>query len=438
MERKVARNVQELIEIWKTDVKFEVQDDGDGGSLPFADEYDFKNIDLNFKLNLPFHHKINSKMQGYLHATIAVLKFDNCRFLDELYIGNYEWKVKFINNCEFERTIRPESRKNSLTFDSCTIRDLNFEDVVFGDDSGKNGKVRFHSCNLFDTNFRNTQFNGLVDFWNTTFHKPVIFYKTDFYKTAVFSSAMFRENTLFTYSSITDKAIFRGTKFEKGLDLSTAIISGELNLFDLRLKYFRHSKPKNDKDYESDIFEKGNIPLKNKQETYRMLKKQYESQSNNVKALDFKFLERSAQSKATINEIKRSKYREESKRVFLYRKLKALCNQAIHFLNIISNGYGKSYFLGICFTMLVGCIFFSLSMLGTSKYVFDLFSGEVFIIDNNLSQFLNFLNPTHKFDYLGKNFNYELFGDFYFWDFTGRIFISYGIYQTIQAFRKYK
>ncbi|MFL0096033.1 hypothetical protein [Tenacibaculum maritimum] len=78
-------------------------------------------------------------------------------------------------------------------------------------------------------------------------------------------------------------------------------------------------------------------------------------------------------------------------------------------------------------------------MLGTSKYTFDLILGDWFIIDDNISHFLNFLNPTHKFNYLGDDFSkYTLSPSFYIWDFVGRIFVGYGIYQTIQAFRKYR
>lgn len=51
--------------------------------------------------------------------------------------------------------------------------------------------------------------------------------------------------------------------------------------------------------------------------------------------------------------------------------------------------------------------------------------------------------PTHSFNYLTDGDNedmvkHELEKGYYAIDFLGRIFVGYGIYQTIQAFRKYK
>ncbi len=45
------------------------------------------------------------------------------------------------------------------------------------------------------------------------------------------------------------------------------------------------------------------------------------------------------------------------------------------------------------------------------------------------------MTPTHKIEYL-ENEKPKTF--FYTWDFFGRAFVSYGIFQTIQAFRKFK
>ena len=53
----------------------------------------------------------------------------------------------------------------------------------------------------------------------------------------------------------------------------------------------------------------------------------------------------------------------------------------------------------------------------------------------SVKYYFTFLTPTHKISFMDaekpKTF-------FYVWNFIGRIFISYGIFQTIQAFRKFK
>ena len=79
--------------------------------------------------------------------------------------------------------------------------------------------------------------------------------------------------------------------------------------------------------------------------------------------------------------------------------------------------------------------FFNLTILasGVYSYSFDYFKWVN--INENIKLFITFLLPTHNFDFLNTEINCSLF---YFFDFLGRIFVSYGIYQTIQAFRKYK
>ncbi|MDO5970791.1 hypothetical protein Q4Q35_13320 [Flavivirga aquimarina] len=54
---------------------------------------------------------------------------------------------------------------------------------------------------------------------------------------------------------------------------------------------------------------------------------------------------------------------------------------------------------------------------------------------NSVKYFFNFIIPTHKTNYMDelKPNNW-----FYLWDFIGRALVAFGIYQTIQAFRKYK
>ena len=54
---------------------------------------------------------------------------------------------------------------------------------------------------------------------------------------------------------------------------------------------------------------------------------------------------------------------------------------------------------------------------------------------NFLSTYVRFMNPTHDVDLFDT---FKPTGWTYFWQTWGRIFVGYGIYQTIQAFRKLK
>jgi hypothetical protein len=53
-----------------------------------------------------------------------------------------------------------------------------------------------------------------------------------------------------------------------------------------------------------------------------------------------------------------------------------------------------------------------------------------------VKQFINFLNPAHSINYIDE-LN-PFYGIPYVFDFLGRIAVGYGIYQTVQAFRKFR
>ena len=100
-----------------------------------------------------------------------------------------------------------------------------------------------------------------------------------------------------------------------------------------------------------------------------------------------------------------------------------------------SNNFRQSWWQGVKFTFLVGLapfIFFTWSLKNT-VWCLDSWSCicETFKV---FGYYPEFLNPAHKTDFVGK----DNIGDWtYLWDFIGRIFIGFGIYQTIQAFRKF-
>ena len=218
------------------------------------------------------------------------------------FVSNYTFKDHIFNidvsintadlmefaNCIFKEPFTVKNiYKSDVNFQNCTFeKEATFTDVTF------EGKVRIQSSNFKDNvSFDNTKFNDLCDFWNTTFYQVTIFYKTDFLKTTVFSRTTFFENVLFTYTLIDKVAIFRGAIFKKGLDLSTAIINGTLNLFDFNLKDFDAANILDENEYEQMITEDGIIPERNKRETFRIIKKQFENQNNHIPALDYSALE---------------------------------------------------------------------------------------------------------------------------------------------------
>tara|TARA_R110000765_G_scaffold94079_3_gene177439 strand:- start:3949 stop:5283 length:1335 start_codon:yes stop_codon:yes gene_type:complete len=444
MGRRIANDIDEFIKIWESDLKFELDDvDEEGNPVSYhVYKYDFENIEIDFELSIPFSKEIIDRMEMKIFQNIGTIKFNDCKFLHKLYIGNSDKNIEFTNNCYFEDTIRSFRFKSNLTFKNCTIKKLNFEDAIFGDElkkRDKKGKVRFRNCDLFDINFNNATFNSLADFWSCTFHYPITFYKTDFFDIVVFSAVNFKENVLFTYTLIEKLMILRGTFPEKGFDLSLAIISGRLSVFDFQFddfsSYHKIYKDLNEvlkkqnisyqKAYE-DVYEKAVsqkhlIPIENKRETFRILKNQLESQKNFIDSIPFRVMENKTLLKESYIKLANG-----------HTITRPISNIIVLSLNAISNWFGSSYVIGLLFTVSVAGLFFNLALSHIGDFVFT-----TNINDWQWRYFVQFINPTHRFDYM-KLVDENPRQWFFIWDFLSRIFIGYGIYQTIQAFRKFR
>ncbi len=332
----------------------------------------------------------------------AISNFDDCTFKEDVFFTNAIFTVEsssFINTI-FEK-------------------DVSFSNATF------EKKVRFYGAKFKGaTNFNNTKFLDLADFWNATFYSVTIFYKTDFLGTTVFSTTRFNKNVLFTYSLIDKVIIFRDTKFVLGLDLSLAIIAGEVSIFDMDINDFLDIHDTDDVgEYESNVSENGIITWKNKRETFRIIKNQLLKQNNNIDSLKFFKLETKTYSKQIHYEIfGRKELRKYFQRFIILK------------LNWWSGKYGSSWWWGVKFTLIVGVLFFYLTLLSTEHYYFGCdFKSLDFV--QLFKHYFTYMMPTHKTDFMDNEVPGKMF---YVLDFIGRIFISFGIYQTIQSFRQFK
>jgi len=445
MGRKVVKNIDELIEVWKKGVSY-IEHDPDEEDLTDFIVYKsgFSNLDIDFELRIPFLKEKLQEVEDYVHSNINPYSFTECNFLKDVYITPSDNAIQFTDNCIFEKRLFSSGNKNNITFKGCDIKELDFEDAIFGSEENKNdkkGKVRFHSCNLYNVNFRNTTFNSLADFWNSTFHNPTTFYKTDFRDITVFSAVTFKENVLFTYALIDKLMILRGAFPEKGFDISLAIINGNLSLFDFKFSdYNTYSKIHKDvratmkkysgkgayikayeEIYEDAVSYHDLIPIENKRETYRILKHQLEGQKNFIDAILFKVKESKTHLKQSWQQLRHG--------VHFFNPIS---NLGISLLNGASSWFGLSYAQAGLFTVLAATFFFNLTLshIGSFEFTWDYEQWQ-------WEYFVQFLNPTHRFDFM-KAIDPNPRTWFFIWDFIGRLFVGYGIYQFIQAFRKYK
>jgi len=382
------------------------------------------NKTINVEVSLPYIPEAHRK-HGRNSRSI---EFENCIFSQKVTIGD----------------VSRDSNEHREWIYDLVFKECQFQNIVDAENSNLDAKIRFRKCQFENVvNFRNTTFNLLADFWQSTFDKPIIFYKTDFMATTVFSGVTFKSNVLFTYTLVEKLIIFRGTIFKKGLDLSLSIISGSLSVFDIQLENFKSDiKYLIEEQFENLVSKDSEIPIKNKRETFRILKKYFENNSNVPESLRYRVREKITLFKETFYELVRfSKIQKESIGLWNIFKLKfkAFFNLFVLSANYVSNHFGVAYIQSILFTLFVGAIGYYLTILHTEKYIFDL-NFEWSILKENIPGYANFLIPTHKFSFLGEDFysEYKISNWFYVFDMAGRIAVGYGIYQTIQAFRKFR
>ncbi|CEN39444.1 pentapeptide repeat-containing protein [Capnocytophaga cynodegmi] len=109
-------------------------------------------------------------------------------------------------------------------------------------------------------------------------------------------------------------------------------------------------------------------------------------------------------------------------------------DRIILFLNKHSNNFGTSWVNGIVFIFWTGIATYSgILMTLEDSLTYNFFDLNAW--NNTLKHFLEVINVIRWINI--KPFNIELSGLSYLFLFIGRIFIGYGYYQTIQAFRKY-
>lgn len=395
---------------------------------------------INKKINIPIKLPYSSEALHDAGFRNLSIEFDNCEFNREIKInsilkgtsGNRVWSSPFtFVNCKFRKEIN-------------------------ANDSILDAKIRFRNCHFYElVKVNNTTFKELADFWRCTFYKKTIFYKTDFLNTVVFSAVTFKENVLFTYTLIDKLIILRGTNPKKGFDLSLAIISGDLGVFDFKLKEFEaidlrknvlaHLKEHPSESfakvyetkYENAVSSDGDIPINNKRETYRIIKASLESQKNVAESVPYKLLEKetfrqelkSKKKKIGNEDSLKSRWKKNKYNISIYLDRLNL------WLNQISNNHGSSYGRAFLFVVGTGWLFFYLSLIATDSFELSSQIND-WEFNKGLRYFMQYLLPTHKFDYMGESV--KLTPSFYVFDFIGRTIVGYGIYQFIQAFRKYR
>ncbi|MCK4664952.1 MAG: hypothetical protein KAT68_18930 [Bacteroidales bacterium] len=176
----------------------------------------------------------------------------------------------------------------------------------------------------------------------------------------------------------------------------------------------------------------------------RLLKHIAKEQDSQIDALNFHSLEMEAYRRELNNKTNKRRLFVWIKKVSTTIKKWIIKKQwedkIILHLNKYSNNHGLSWWRGFLFTLVVGFIFFSIYtpiLLGRSlDFSWDGISEWGMIFKNHIKYYPAFLNPAHSFKFM-KSVSTNYFGWSLVVDTLGRIAVGFGIYQTIQAFRKY-
>ena len=384
--------------------------------------------------------------------------------------------VTAIHNCVFE---------NETTIQNCTFNG-EFNGVKFHGKTSFEGttfekKVRFHHCIFHErVYFDNAKFKNLIDFFDSTFEKEQQFYKVDFEDVGVFSNTHFKGETQFLYCTTTSKTYlnFESATFEKCLDLSRSNFNNNINFWNITIN--GDDKISEYKHYKNSFGIHKNPPSSYRliRESYRKIKKSFSDNGDKIGEVEYNSREQNIYKKE-LKEITTKSTTKLFKYLFYFLSYELIfilllcifinypflsfiisglypfiyffiifCKNFIIFcknindlsmlyLNKWSNNYGRSWIRGIFFTLLIGMIVFGALSSNTNL----IFKFEKVGVENFIHDFIKIINILDLKPFDDENEN-SLFSEskdwvFYLILFIGRIFIGYGYYQTIQAFRKY-
>jgi hypothetical protein len=356
--------------------------------------------------NIIFDYELGYDFLLFLkNEKVEVINFSLCSFNYPLAIN--EKFAHFINTNIEELAEFDHFKKVEFIFGLCEFRfGINLNNFSY------NQKIRFWKCKFYRLHIFNASFNKLFELVDSEVYSNAFFNKADFNANCVFTKTKFYKNCIFTYSTfekqgIFSRAIFRDkNNLPTGLDLSQSIVNGQLTFFETDLGNYEAKRiDSNSTEYDDAISEDGKIPIQNKRETFRIIKHQLLQQNNAIEA---------------------EKYDKLEKQTLLYEtyknlKIKNISNLFLLLLNKYSNNYKTSWLYALIFTLSVASISHSILSISEAN---DFCDGL---------KFIKLLNPI-DFSFYSNAHS----GKIYTVYFLAKISIGFGIYQLIQAFRKYR
>lgn len=395
-----------------------------------------KDCRINFT-GSTFNNLVNIIIDGEGGATINL---SNCKFNQGLKINSNRTLTEVIankslakgsielgNSCYHKLLFNQfqfDSHSNDNTFDlegANIVNELDFTKSYLGyasfKDSFFNCTAKFDRVKFDGSNYMNVKFKDDLYFNRAEFGENLMFNGASFDKKVIlvncnnlsanctcdFSGSRFLDDVYFNFSRFS-KITFKNCSFNKIAAFKDSIF----NEVDFERCFFS-----NGADFSNTKYPKGD------RESFRLIRSELLKVNNKFESLYY-----------------------HSKELFFYEESLSYKNQfgekSMLWLNRISTNHSLNWTRGVIFTLTVAIIFYSLYIFSLPIKPFNWgwvsWSSFINASDTTLKFFLSFLNITHDFDFM-KHYSPNSFN--YLLDFTSKIFIGYGIYQTIQAFRKY-
>lgn len=432
----------------------------EGKTIEVLYNIDFSNSILNgeFLSNIKFKGNVSfmgTTFEGN-SVSLHLCVFENwCRFNN----ASFPMTVR-IEQCQFNSLLDFENAQFSNIVNICNSKfggEVVFQDILFQTKNNEKyffvykcdfgGKVSLNN-NIFDQalSIEESIFNGQIEFKETTINNSLDINQCQINSVMLFSSKSNTydiKNIRFYHCAINGEIYFEGANIDdcevkfstfsqngrarfnsccviKELRLIESTINGRIDI-----TYSKISKldmegtivPGFINLYETEIKDIGG------RYSARILKDSLYRLNNVIDALLYKSREMQL-------------YKDELKKDLANLKSKKICDYILLLLNTASNNNGLSWGRGVVFTFSFAFAFFSLiNYHGIDQTYFFEWGWKGW--DNFGEVWKNYLNMFYLTDFKDKFDGIKLnaFGETLF--FVSKIFIGYGVYQTISAFRKY-
>ncbi len=433
--------------------------------------YEFYGETINSNLNI----------SNYIIKNLSYIKFNNCCFENLLFIEGINENMNMIfHNCTFEEDINVKRCKfHKLQFSFIkNIENLNIDFGTFNElniDSDKKpliGNIRIEKCSIKDFNCSNLYIKkGQFSFSTRPIKENDISINLCFndstFEKANFSSCLFGNETDFTNFKIIKTCYFTVCHFKKVYFKNSNF--GENTTFH-DCKFHSYSGFEECKNLEktnlkisSCLFKSFPHFNKSKFNFLEIIHTTFERkvsfdnvEVNSIKLYqvsfseitffdDFKINNIFDCDRRTIRIIKRElinshnqidylRFKAYELDIYKHEKNKNWKDSFILFFNEQSNYFGLDWFKGIKFTIFTSFIFYLLYLI-----TFTISIQSITFLPNSIEDFfvkyLKFVNPLSFLKPPIDEAENYFFPVFFL--ILGKIFVSYGIYQTIQAFRKF-